>query len=318
MKRLLLFGLTIFMFSLCSPKRTFIIDNQEFKLKKPPGTVQIEDNFFVDKWELSNRDYQEYLYWLSIIYGNTSKYLDAFPNDTYHWKNEFRHFVNDSNDWKIDSNNYSPALFCDSSSYPDLPVRYISYEQAIDYTVWRSDRVFEIILIEKGLLNARNTNEVDSTNYFSIERYFNGKIEGIKPDFSIPYPHYRLPTKAEWEKIAQGFNKDEFGIDYENRKIKRAIKKGNDLFRCTYFDAETQKEVQYDIPDFVWNYLPNDYKIYSMIGNVSEMIAEKGISKGGSFIHTKEECKISNDIPYEKPERWLGFRNVCTYQLWKK
>lgn len=307
MKRILLLGLMIFIFSLCSPNRTFFIDNQAFKLEILPGTVQVEDNFFIDKWELSNHSYREYLYWTRRVFG-LEKYKEELP-DTLVWR-----------DWTEGLTLDEPYIYeyFRHPLYSDCPVVGLSYEQVMNYSKWRSDRVFEIILIEKGLLNARNTNEVDSTNYFSIERYFNGKIEGIKPDFSIPYPHYRLPTKAEWEKIAQGFNKDEFGIDYENRKIKRAIKKGNDLFRCTYFDVETQKEIQYDIPDFVWNYLPNDYKIYSMIGNVSEMIAEKGISKGGSFTHKKEECKISNDIPYEKPERWLGFRNVCTYQLWKK
>lgn len=266
MKRILLFGLTIFIFSLCSPKRTFIIDHQEFKLELPAGTVQVEDNFFVDKYELSNHSYLEYLYWLSIVYGNTSKYLNAFPDDPEHWKNGFRHFINDSNDWEIDSNNYAPSVIIDSCSYLDLAVRYISYEQVMAYTIWRSDRVFEWILGQKGFLPIRSTKETDSSNYFSIERYFNGELEGIKPDFSIPYPHYRLPTRAEWEKIAQGFNNDEFGIDYENRKIKSAIKKGNNLFRCTYFDDETQKEIQYDIPDFVWNYPPNDYNIYNMIG----------------------------------------------------
>jgi len=48
-----------------------------------------------------------------------------------------------------------------------------------------------------------------------------------------------------------------------------------------------------------------------MIGNVSEMVLEKGISKGGSWRNILEECRVGKDILYTKSEAWLGFRCVC-------
>jgi formylglycine-generating enzyme required for sulfatase activity len=61
----------------------------------------------------------------------------------------------------------------------------------------------------------------------------------------------------------------------------------------------------------VKSFFPNSYHLYNMIGNVAEMVSEKGIAKGGSFANTLEECKIINNQYYTKPERWLGFRCVA-------
>jgi hypothetical protein len=52
-----------------------------------------------------------------------------------------------------------------------------------------------------------------------------------------------------------------------------------------------------------------------MIGNVSEMVLEKGISKGGSWRNILEECRVGKDIPYEKPSAMLGFRCICIFKL---
>ncbi len=51
--------------------------------------------------------------------------------------------------------------------------------------------------------------------------------------------------------------------------------------------------------------------LHNMIGNVSEMVSEKGISKGGSWMHLIEECRVGKDINYQRAEPWLGFRCVC-------
>jgi hypothetical protein len=52
-----------------------------------------------------------------------------------------------------------------------------------------------------------------------------------------------------------------------------------------------------------------------MIGNVAEMLAEKGICKGGSFYHALDDCKITGQLTYTQPEPWLGFRCVCVPEM---
>ena len=66
-----------------------------------------------------------------------------------------------------------------------------------------------------------------------------------------------------------------------------------------------------DVTAPVYSYWPNSFNLYNMIGNVSEMVLEKGISKGGSWRNILEECRVGKDILYTKSEAWLGFRCVC-------
>ena len=68
-------------------------------------------------------------------------------------------------------------------AYNDYPVIGVSYEQAIDYAKWRSDRVFEQVLLQKEVIDYNTTQNLD--NYFSIEKYYNGEISGWK--FSLTF-----------------------------------------------------------------------------------------------------------------------------------
>jgi hypothetical protein len=47
-----------------------------------------------------------------------------------------------------------------------------------------------------------------------------------------------------------------------------------------------------------------------MSGNVSEMVAEKGIAKGGGWIHGALNLIIDSVNTYDSPQPWLGFRYV--------
>ena len=35
----------------------------------PPGTIKLKENFYVNKTEVTNVEYREYLHWLNKIYG---------------------------------------------------------------------------------------------------------------------------------------------------------------------------------------------------------------------------------------------------------
>lgn len=158
-------------------------------------------------------------------------------------------------------------------AYKDYPVVGISHEQALAFCKWRTERVKE---------------------YYAI---------CYKKDWNI---EYRLPTKEEWEFISNNGNNINF-TTFKNNK-------GQLLLNCILPDsAYTHLNVAQttDVTAPVFSYYPNHFKIYNMFGNVAEMISEKGICKGGSWRHRPEQCRAGKDVPYSKPEAWLGFRCVC-------
>ena len=48
-----------------------------------------------------------------------------------------------------------------------------------------------------------------------------------------------------------------------------------------------------------------------MRGNVSEMVTERGIVKGGGWTDLENNIQIETGIPYTKPSKSIGFRCVC-------
>src|SRR5690606_10921891 len=116
-------------------------------------------------------------------------------------------------------------------AYQDYPVVGVTWEQANDYCVWRTDRVNEEILRSKGILldyksKAGSTND-GGAQPFNTDIYLNGQYQGegidgknmpkdLRPgaeknarrtvrleDGFLKQP-YRLPTEAEWEYAALG------------------------------------------------------------------------------------------------------------------
>jgi formylglycine-generating enzyme required for sulfatase activity len=232
----------------------------EGKNFRPPGTVEIVEGFFFDDIERTNLDWREYLTWI-VEKGDgkdSETYKNALP-DTTVWMSEF----NDGEPFK--------QTYFRHSSYNDYPVVGISYEQAVAYCNWRTDRVKEMC----------QANGIDFPNF-----------------------KYRLPTNLEWELIATT------GRNNHEKKVKKVVKKyGYDylIHNLVYNPSETA--VKMTAP--ARSYLPNGYEIYNIIGNVSEMVAEKGVAKGGSFLDPFEEGIVSKKYKYDAPKKWLGFRCVA-------
>lgn len=159
-------------------------------------------------------------------------------------------------------------------AYKNYPVVGIDYEQAIAYCKWRTERVKTFLIVKK--------------------------------DFKHQNFEYRLPTKTEWEKLA------ETSANILNNNGRN--EKGIYLLNCPRIDTIPIKGSLYDNEDVtapVRSYYKNSFGLYNMLGNVAEMVNEKGICKGGGWRTRIEECRVGKDLEYTKPTAWLGFRCVC-------
>lgn len=263
----------------------------------PPGTVWIRDSLYIDKTEVRNLDYREYLFWLKKHSDSDSTvYKNALP-DTLVWRD------------KLAYNEPYVEIYFRHPAYGNYPVVGISYELAVNYCNWRSDRVNEWIYI---IVN-------------KIKYSPDMKFEAPVPQ----YVKYRLPNKEEWEFAARGGLKDAdypwggyFIEDFKGKNQAGYYRIGEEQI---FYNDSLQKfeivnsspdkpfriEDTYDVPCSVASYPPNGYGIYDISGNVYEIIAEKGITKGGSYKYPGYHLRIAVDGKYTKPTNDIGFRCVC-------
>ncbi len=227
----------------------------------PPGTIQINDTLFADETEISNFSWQEFARGPKAIYGANSKEHIAVLPDTLVWRE------------KLAYNEPYVQYYYRHPAYKDYPVVGISYEQAIAYCKWRTERVKTFLTRKK--------------------------------DFSNHHFEYRLPTKAEWENLAETSS---FVLNNNGKNEKGQVKlncinplPNGDCMNAPYPDVTAP----------VKSYEKNFIGFYNMLGNVAEMVQEKGICKGGSWRNRIEECRVGKDQTFTNPNSWVGFRSVC-------
>ena len=238
---------------------------------------------FCDKTEVSNAEYRQYTTWVYATFGNEA-YEKALP-DSLVWNSVF-------------GEPFVPVYFR-HPAYNNYPVVGVSYEQALAYAKWRTDKVNEKILIDRGVLKSTP---------------MHGKPNKAEEELSkialknAALVEYRLPTPQEWEQMASTERGDDWGIDEQDTKSKKQKERDISLFNVKT-DSQNLKRITFTSP--VTSFSPQNKKYHHLIGNVAEMTTQKNIAKGGSYRHTLEESKIKNNIAYEKPEAWLGFRCVA-------
>lgn len=195
---------------------------------------------------------------------------------------DYKQALPNINVWEEFDKNYKTydQLFWDQLSYPERPIIGITHEQASAYCEWRTKVVNEML--------ALNINQ---------QKKF-GKVL------------YRLPTELEWEYAAAGGlnpSKYPYGVfDIEQHK-------GKWQMPFNWYGVGTVGKSVPLAPASDFNANARGY--HNMIGNVAEMVAQKGIAKGGSWFHGAEKSTVKQVQTYQKALPWLGFRCICETNL---
>ena len=165
-------------------------------------------SFYMDKYEVSNLNWNEYLNWLDVVFGAVAPNLVERARPDYNvWRDDLAY--NDP----YENNYFNHPAF---SFYPIVGV---TWEQAMAYSQWRTDRVNELSLINAGVLaipdfeqlqpidDEAAKSEWEQQTGYAMDAYQEVSPEDPKQTVTVYRPGY------EWIRDQFVFNTDKYLLD---------------------------------------------------------------------------------------------------------
>jgi len=248
------------------------IGNHTFDMKNIKSNfVKVKSDLYVSKYEVSNLDYRNFL---ADLWNNNKieLYRNCLP-DTLAWKDKLK--------------NTAPFVefYFRQPSYDNYPVVGISYESAVEYCNWLTEKynndskrkykkvIFKLLNKEEWIFAS---NKGDASKVYT---WGSGFMQNNRKQYLCNYKH----TFYVFDSLTKKFN--EFPDTNET-------------------DLKEKTTITVSINSFY----PSSFGLYNMCGNVAEMIEEKGLAKGGGFDDGAYNVRIASEKHYTKPQADIGFR----------
>lgn len=244
-------------------------------------TVSIQ-GFFMQKGEVTNLNYREYLSSLKTS-GKLEEYKKALPDSTL-WSSS-----------TIYNKKYTEYYF-NHPAYNDYPVVNITHEQAEAYCVW---------LTEVWRKNTGNQNLVFRLpKRIEYLRAANGSA--LRRPFAWDGPFIR---KVDGRYLCNHLALGNTNItrDPETKEFK-VISEFDALFDSYYEFSEFS-----DILAPSQSFFPNEFDLYNLNGNASEMVEEKDIVVGGDWNSPGYDVRNESTQKYSGASPLISFRPVMTF-----
>lgn len=251
------------------------------------GSVEIEPKRYIDETEVTVGKWMIYYIWV----------LDHIGN-------------NQATKLLPDSNCLDPVLskyFRSKSKeyYHTRLIRMQSHQPSIaeleDQSIYLS--------LDKRLL-PENNNELllylplNCITYEQALSYCEWKSNLFGKDSMI----YCLPTTNEWTIAAERTMTEDEKI--KGLKDSMCVKKRKSYAQFNFRNSSTYLMDGFTYKVNIISSFQEKNNIYDLFGNLSEMTATKGISKGGNFMLFANQSHLDSSQYYVKPEIWLGFRCI--------